>query len=241
MVRIDKVANYKLPRLQETDPEYDIWEYQSKIVCGQIESLLDQEIITILEGGVEAFPRRADIMIREVETLVRSAEITDNVRREVIKFYKIRRSDFSSANAYITAYQTQYNQLGLYKVEPHPFGAIFIILYNLEGELDSVKFTYQIIKDTIPKSVTKDDFNSLYKKLIIEARDTPTLSSASTIVNIARKIENPRGRQGRGRGGRGRGGGYNTSSDTKIDIKIEGELFFKNGLVKGKTIDQWVE
>jgi hypothetical protein len=37
---------------------------------------------------------------------------------------------------------------------------MFIMLYDLEGELDSVKFTYQIIKDTIPESVTKDDFNS---------------------------------------------------------------------------------
>ena len=118
---------------------------------------------------------------------------------------------------------------------------MFIMLYNLEGELDSVKFTYQTIKDTILESVIKDDFNSLYKKLIVEARDIPTLLSASTIANIARKIENPRGGQGRGRSGRGRGGGYNTLSDTKIDIKIEGELFFKNGLVKGKTIDQWVE
>jgi hypothetical protein len=179
-------------------------------------------------------------MIREVETLVRGTEITDNVRHEVIKFHKIRRSDFSSANTYITAYQTQYNQLGLYKVEPHPFGAMFIMLYDLEGELDSVKFTYQIIKDTIPESVTKDDFNSLYKKLIVEARDTPASSSTSTTANAARKTENQRGRRGRGRGRRGRGGGHNTSSDTKTDTKTDGETssFFKNGPAKGKTIDQ---
>ncbi|KUM55490.1 hypothetical protein ACN42_g11776 [Penicillium freii] len=81
-------------------------EYWSKIAYGWIESLLNQEIITILEGGIEAFPRRADDMIREVETLVRGAEITDNVRREVIKFHKMKRLDFSSADAYITAYQT---------------------------------------------------------------------------------------------------------------------------------------
>ena len=53
---------------------------------------------------MEAFPRYVDIIIREVETLVRSVEITDNIRYEVIKFYKIRRLDFSSANAYIIAY-----------------------------------------------------------------------------------------------------------------------------------------
>ncbi|OQD59931.1 hypothetical protein PENPOL_c044G06897 [Penicillium polonicum] len=164
-------------------------KYWSKIACGWIESLLDQEIITILEGGVEAFPRRADDMMREVETLVRGAEITDNVRREVIKFHKMRRSDFSSADAYITAYQTQYNQLGLHKVEPHAFGAMFVMLYDLEEELDSVKFTYQAMKDTIPDSVTKDVFNSLCKKLIVEARDAPASSSSTTTTsaNAARK------------------------------------------------------
>ena len=53
---------------------------------------------------MEAFLRRIDIIIREVETLVYSVEIIDNIRCEVIKFYKIRRLDFSSANAYIIAY-----------------------------------------------------------------------------------------------------------------------------------------
>jgi hypothetical protein len=53
---------------------------------------------------VEAFPRYIDIIIREVETLVRGVEIIDNIRYKVIKFYKIRRLDFSSANTYITAY-----------------------------------------------------------------------------------------------------------------------------------------
>ena len=41
------------------------------------------------------------------------------------------------------------------------------------------------MKDTILESVTKDNFNSLYKKLIVEACDIPTLLSASTIANIA--------------------------------------------------------
>jgi hypothetical protein len=117
---------------------------------------------------------------------------------------------------------------------------MFIMLYDLEGELDSVKFTYQTMKDTIPESVTKDDFNSLCKKLIVEARDTPASSSTSTTANAARKTENQRGRRGRGRGRRGRGGGHNTSSDTKTDTKTDGETssFFKNGPAKGKTIDQ---
>jgi hypothetical protein len=46
------------------------------------------------------------------------------------------------------------------------------------------------MKDIILESVIKDDFNSLYKKLIIEAYNIPTLLSTSTIVNVARKIEN---------------------------------------------------
>ena len=80
---------------------------------------------------------------------------------------------------------------------------MFIMLYDLEGELDSVKFTYQTMKDTIPESVTKDDFNSLCKKLIVEARDTPASSSTSTTANAARKTDNQRGGGGRGRGGGG--------------------------------------
>ncbi|OQE65453.1 hypothetical protein PENNAL_c0208G09362 [Penicillium nalgiovense] len=247
MVRIDKVANYKLPRPEETDPDYDIWEYWSKIACGWIESLLDQEIITILEGGVEAFPRRADDMMREVETLVRGAEITDNVRREIIKFHKMKRSDFSSADAYITAYQTQYNQLGLHKVEPHPFGAMFVMLYDLEEELDSVKFTYQAMKDTIPDSVTKDIFNSMCKKLIVEARDTPASSSSNPTAsaNSARKNNdnNQRGGgRGRGRGGKSRGGGsHNSQSDDKTDKDQKDQPRFKNGPPKGKSLDEWAE
>jgi hypothetical protein len=55
------------------------------------------------------------------------------------------------------------------------------MLYDLEGELDSVKFTYQTMKDTIPESVTKDDFNSLCKKLIVEVLDEAGVSRASTI------------------------------------------------------------
>lgn len=243
MVRIDKVADYKLPRPDEEDPNYDIWEYWSKIACGWIESLLDQEIITILEGGVEAFPRRADDMMREVETLVRGAEITDNVRREVIKFHKMKRSDFSSADAYITAYQTQYNQLGLHKVEPHAFGAMFVMLYDLEEELDSVKFTYQAMKDTIPDSVTKDVFNSLCKKLIVEARDAPASSSSTpSSANAARKSDNQRGGRGRGRGGRGRGGGFhNSQSNDKTDQNQKDHSRYKNGPPKGKSIDEWAE
>ncbi|KOS38075.1 hypothetical protein ACN38_g11121 [Penicillium nordicum] len=122
MIRIHEVADYKLPRPEETDPDYDIWEYWSRIACGWIESLLDQGIITILESGVDTFPSRADDMMRAVETLVRRL---DNVKRQVIKFHNMKRSDFSSADAFIIAYLAQYNQLGLHKVEPHPFGAIF--------------------------------------------------------------------------------------------------------------------
>ncbi|KAJ9482954.1 hypothetical protein VN97_g10469 [Penicillium thymicola] len=125
MIRIHEVADYKLPRPEETDPDYDIWEYWSRIACGWIESLLDQEIITILESGVDTFPSRANDTMREVETLVRRA---DNVRRQVIKFHNMKRSDFSSADAFIIAYLAQYNQLVLHKVEPHPFGAMFVML-----------------------------------------------------------------------------------------------------------------
>ncbi|CAI7653014.1 unnamed protein product [Penicillium discolor] len=163
-----------------------------------------------------------DDMMREVEALVRGAEIVDNVRREVIKFHKMKRSDFNSADSYIAAYQMQYNQLGLHKVEPHPFGAMFIMLYDLEEELESVKFTYQNMKDKdmILEEITKDTFNNLCKKLIIEARDIPASSStatASSARNTDTKNETSQrgGSRGCGRGGRGRGSSHNTQSNEK--------------------------
>ncbi|CAP86398.1 hypothetical protein PCH_Pc20g10690 [Penicillium rubens Wisconsin 54-1255] len=82
-----------------------------------------------------------------------------------------------TADTYITAYQTQYNQLGLHEMEPRPFEAMFVMLYYLEGELYSVKFTYQAMKATVPDTVTKDIFNSMCKKLIVERRDVPASSS----------------------------------------------------------------
>lgn len=250
MVRIDKVANYKLPRPDEEDPDYDLWEYWSKIACGWIETLLDQDIITILKGGVDSFPRRADDMMRKVETLVRGAGIVDNVRREVIKFHKMKRSDFNSADSYITAYQMQYNQLGLHRVEPHPFGAMFVMLYGLEEELESVKFTYQTMKDMIPEEVTKDTFNNLCKKLIVEARRTPASSSTAT-ASSARNTDTKKnetsqrgGGRVRGRGGRGRGGSRNTQTNEKQEKqdpkpqKDQQPKRFKNGPPKGKSIDE---
>jgi hypothetical protein len=43
----------------------------------------------------------------------------------------------------------------------------------LEGEFNSVKFTYQAMKDTVPDTVTKDIFNSMCKKLIAKGRVPP--------------------------------------------------------------------
>ena len=94
---------------------------------------------------------------------------------QVVKFYRMKRSDFSSADTYIIAYQTQYNQLGLHKVETDPFGAMFVMLYDLEGELASVKFTYQAIEETIPDTVTKDIFSSMCNKLIVKTCDVTYL------------------------------------------------------------------
>ncbi|KAJ5254197.1 hypothetical protein N7524_011377 [Penicillium chrysogenum] len=54
---------------------------------------------------------------------------------------------------------------------------MFVMLYDLEGEFNSVKFTYQAMKDTVPDTVTKDIFNSMCKKLIVERRDVPASSS----------------------------------------------------------------
>ena len=62
-------------------------------------------------------------------------------------------------------------------MEPRPFEAMFVMLYYLEGELYSVKFTYQAMKATVPDTVTKDIFNSMCKKLIVERRDVPASSS----------------------------------------------------------------
>jgi hypothetical protein len=64
----------------------------------------------------------------------------------------------------------------LYKVEPHPFGAMFIMLYDLEGELDSVKFTYQTMKGP-PRwfSVFRAAF------AVVEVLDEAGVSRASTI------------------------------------------------------------
>ncbi|CAI7633403.1 unnamed protein product [Penicillium discolor] len=221
IVSIDKVANYKLPRPDEEDPDYDLWEYWSKIACGWIETLLDQEIITILEGGVDSFPRRADDMMRKVETLVRGAGIVDN-----------------------------YNQLGLHRVEPHPFGAMFVMLYGLEEELESVKFTYQTMKDMIPEEVTKETFNNLCKKLIVEARRTPASSSTAT-ASSARNTDTKKnetsqrgGGRVRGRGGRGHGGSRNTQTSEKQEKqdpkpqKDQQPKRFKNGPPKGKSIDE---
>ncbi|CAG8061172.1 unnamed protein product [Penicillium nalgiovense] len=124
---------------------------------------------------------------------------------------------------------------------------MFVMLYDLEEELDSVKFTYQAMKDTIPDSVTKDIFNSMCKKLIVEARDTPASSSSNptTSANSARKNNdnNQRGGgRGRGRGGKSRGGGsHNSQLDDKTDKDQKDQPRFKNGPPKGKSLDEWAE
>lgn len=166
---------------------------------------------------MNGFPIYADYILRKVESIVRSTSVINNVRRKVIKFDEIKRSHFSFVEDYINAYQTQYNQLSIYKVEPYLFGALFIILRQLEGELKSVTFTYETLKDKILDSVTKEVFSDIYKALTIKARDIPTSLSfdpeAST--NVARN-NNQRGGGARGRGysGRGcRGSLYNSRSD----------------------------
>jgi hypothetical protein len=60
---------------------------------------------------------------------------------------------------------------------------MFIMLYDLEGELDSVKFTYQTMKDTIPESPRPPRWFSVFRAAfaVVEVLDEAGVSRASTI------------------------------------------------------------
>jgi hypothetical protein len=49
----------------------------------------------------------------------------------------------------ITAYQTQYNQLGLHEMEPRPFEAMFVMLYYLEGVHMLLKMSFVTVSGTV--------------------------------------------------------------------------------------------
>lgn len=101
-------------------------------------------------------PRYADDMMDKLMPMDQSSDKADNTINEIMKFDKMRRSNFNTAKEYITEYQKQYHVLARFKIAPHPFHALTQVLKQLKKEMPKVQFITEEIGNTEPKKISLD-------------------------------------------------------------------------------------
>lgn len=199
-LRLQYIIDSNVPRPDPNHPLYNRWIFWS----GTIASWMYTQIDTTLQERIQIMayiPEHADEMMEEIMLLVRGNDKADNTQNEINRFIEIKRSKFNSAKEFITEFQRQYHVLSRFKIEPHPFYALSIVLRELKTEIPKVQFITKEIAKLEPKGMTLCDVEQSYKALLAAAE----LDSDGT-TNAAQSAGNRGGRGGRRGRGRGRGG-----------------------------------
>lgn len=157
-LRLRNLVNSELPRPEENDPEYDVWEFYSTVVGGWLYTQCSPAIRHRLNMVLpeEISDHFADDVMDSIERimLIMSMSYKD-VERNIKDFTHIKRADYRTACAFIDGFQRQLQDLQCSKVPIPTVYALVILLEQLKTE-----FAYEVnnireeLKDLQPGSVT---------------------------------------------------------------------------------------